>query len=131
MYEKSKISGHAFTLSWNLDDVNTFKSITGYRKLRWDDSLDLDGSPYDIAFTQRFTKYHQISQDLQWLGHTEQLNWVGDLYYFGRSEEHTSELQSLMRSSYAVFCLKKNNKTKQSIKHRQKPPKYATNTNSQ
>src|SRR3546814_948689 len=29
----------------------------------------------------------------------------------GRSEEHTSELQSLMRNSYAVFCLKK--KTKQ------------------
>src|SRR3546814_1632346 len=26
-----------------------------------------------------------------------------------RSEEHTSELQSLMRNSYAVFCLKKNN----------------------
>src|SRR3546814_10518909 len=25
---------------------------------------------------------------------------------FGRSEEHTSELQSLMRNSYAVFCLK-------------------------
>src|SRR3546814_1545689 len=29
----------------------------------------------------------------------------------GRSEEHTSELQSLMRISYAVFCLKKKNKT--------------------
>src|SRR3546814_6511335 len=28
--------------------------------------------------------------------------------HFGRSEEHTSELQSLMRTSYAVFCLKKN-----------------------
>src|SRR3546814_20746332 len=28
-----------------------------------------------------------------------------------RSEEHTSELQSLMRNSYAVFCLKKKNKT--------------------
>src|SRR3546814_6242153 len=28
----------------------------------------------------------------------------------GRSEEHTSELQSLMRISYAVFCLKTNNK---------------------
>src|SRR3546814_3262218 len=27
--------------------------------------------------------------------------------YNGRSEEHTSELQSLMRISYAVFCLKK------------------------
>src|SRR3546814_3379861 len=32
----------------------------------------------------------------------------------GRSEEHTSELQSLMRISYAVFCLKKN---KYKIKH--------------
>src|SRR3546814_9725004 len=29
----------------------------------------------------------------------------------GRSEEHTSELQSLMRISYAVFCLKKKKKT--------------------
>src|SRR3546814_1961324 len=28
----------------------------------------------------------------------------------GRSEEHTSELQSLMRTSYAVFCLKKKNR---------------------
>src|SRR3546814_5012187 len=30
----------------------------------------------------------------------------------GRSEEHTSELQSLMRRSYAVFCLKKKKKMK-------------------
>src|SRR3546814_10460462 len=30
---------------------------------------------------------------------------------FWRSEEHTSELQSLMRISYAVFCLKKKNNT--------------------
>src|SRR3546814_6490356 len=30
----------------------------------------------------------------------------------GRSEEHTSELQSLMRISYAVFCLKKKTKNK-------------------
>src|SRR3546814_3824070 len=33
----------------------------------------------------------------------------------GRSEEHTSELQSLMRISYAVFCLKK--KKKQTTNH--------------
>src|SRR3546814_6301883 len=31
-------------------------------------------------------------------------------YRVGRSEEHTSELQSLMRISYAVFCLKKKKK---------------------
>src|SRR3546814_8987526 len=32
--------------------------------------------------------------------------------HLGRSEEHTSELQSLMRISYAVFCLKKKNCTR-------------------
>src|SRR3546814_6771788 len=36
-----------------------------------------------------------------------------------RSEEHTSELQSLMRISYAVFCLKKKN-----IKNQNKHTKY-------
>src|SRR3546814_10414206 len=35
----------------------------------------------------------------------------------GRSEEHTAELQSLMRTSYAVFCLKKKNNHYTSTKH--------------
>src|SRR3546814_7740635 len=39
----------------------------------------------------------------------------------GRSEEHTSELQSLMRISYAVFCLKK--------KHNQQDTTYTKRTN--
>src|SRR3546814_1938398 len=43
---------------------------------------------------------------------------VADAALASRSEEHTSELQSLMRTSYAVFCLKKQNKTK----------RYTTNT---
>src|SRR3546814_9868189 len=43
-----------------------------------------------------------------------------------RSEEHTSELQSLMRNSYAVFCLKKNTNTPQSIDNTQ--TEYNINT---
>src|SRR3546814_4716048 len=47
---------------------------------------------------------------------------VGDAFELsltarGRSEEHTSELQSLMRISYAVFCLKK----KQQQRHNSSP----------
>src|SRR3546814_6552726 len=59
------------------------------------------------------------------------LAWVCDLIiasddaYFAdptvtmgiRSEEHTSELQSLMRISYAVFCLKKKRTSKQTYQH--------------
>src|SRR3546814_8580382 len=50
--------------------------------------------------------------------------WRRDLchcYALRRSEEHTSELQSLMRISYAVFCLKKKNKNAKhtaTIKHK-------------
>src|SRR3546814_6884016 len=40
------------------------------------------------------------------------LDRLAELAGGDRSEEHTSELQSLMRISYAVFCLKKKNKSK-------------------
>src|SRR3546814_3891542 len=39
----------------------------------------------------------------------------------GRSEEHTSELQSLMRISYAVFCLKKKKQQQEHNPHLHKP----------
>src|SRR3546814_9627559 len=42
--------------------------------------------------------------------------FVAQQYYNGeRSEEHTSELQSLMRNSYAVFCLKKKHQTQHTV----------------
>src|SRR3546814_2176001 len=45
-------------------------------------------------------------EDLQFVERTD------DIFLARRSEEHTSELQSLMRISYAVFCLKKKKKKK-------------------
>src|SRR3546814_8522208 len=45
--------------------------------------------------------------------HVALLNHQRGYQTFDRSEEHTSELQSLMRISYAVFCLKKKKHTNQ------------------
>src|SRR3546814_1355354 len=53
-------------------------------------------------------------------------NVAGGGQILGRSEEHTSALQSLMRISYAVFCLKKKNVS--TIKHQQ--PTMTQNTSS-
>src|SRR3546814_2628559 len=55
---------------------------------------DLDGR---ASFQQCFPRFHQFGL-LEAIGRQD------------RSEEHTSELQSLMRISYAVFCLKKKTK---------------------
>src|SRR3546814_2934913 len=69
-------------------------------------------SPADLDQHQSGTKYSPLSQintgnvgnlELAWEYHTGETP-PKDLK---RSEEHTSELQSLMRISYAVFCLKK------------------------
>src|SRR3546814_7658130 len=46
-------------------------------------------------------------------------NGASRIITFRRSEEHTSELQSLMRISYAVFCLKKKNNQHVQIKLKQ------------
>src|SRR3546814_3782718 len=45
---------------------------------------------------------------------------------FKRSEEHTSELQSLMRISYAVFCLKKNRQVKYQLRSHYNECKQST-----
>src|SRR3546814_6827816 len=47
---------------------------------------------------EAFTMYGLLAETIEW---PEDRSWII------RSEEHTSELQSLMRISYAVFCLKK------------------------
>src|SRR3546814_5877497 len=62
-------------------------------------------------------------QSYDWPGNVRQLrNVVERTLILTRSEEHTSELQSLMRISYAVFCLKKKNNTINT------PPMSSTNT---
>src|SRR3546814_10217431 len=78
----------------------------------------LDYFPNALAEVSRLshaaTKQHHPDKPMHWdrsksTDHRSKI--MRHLVDAGRSEEHTSELQSLMRISYAVFCLKKKNKT--------------------
>src|SRR3546814_2097710 len=59
----------------------------------------LSGGQSDALATEHLNAMNKLPGTLPWK------------LSFSRSEEHTSELQSLMRTSYAVFCLKKKNST--------------------
>src|SRR3546814_990656 len=83
-------------------------------------AADLDGDGVsEVVVTRggnRLHVYDGATGELKWF-HTaaqtaSQTAALGDVAdcIDGRSEEHTSELQSLMRNSYAVFCLKKKKK---------------------
>src|SRR3546814_10834523 len=64
-------------------------------------SHDFESLDRGIGRGDRFETAHRLDQYLE-------LSVIG-LDHVIRSEEHTSELQSLMRISYAVFCLKQKN----------------------
>src|SRR3546814_9313568 len=62
------------------------------------------------AFARQLQELNEARKVIQ--QSAQQLDEARALYRdLNRSEEHTSELQSLMRISYAVFCLTKKNKT--------------------
>ncbi|MCY4040042.1 MAG: TonB-dependent receptor, partial [Gammaproteobacteria bacterium] len=81
-FEKSEVSGHSLTVDLDLSETLSFKSITAFRDLTWSDGLDLDGTPLDVAHTQRYSDYESFSQELQILGGSGNLNFVAGAYLF-------------------------------------------------
>lgn len=94
LFERSRTYGHSLTLSLDLGAA-TIKSITAYRNLKWDDSVDLDGSPLPVAQTARNTSFHSWSQELQATGEAlnDRLKYVVGLFYYTEKAE-TLGLQS-------------------------------------
>ena len=83
IFERSRTYGHALTATIDIGALE-FKSITAYRDLEWEDRLDLDGSPFDIATTARFTEMDSFSQELQLSGSilNDRFDFVlGGFYY--------------------------------------------------
>ncbi len=81
-FEKSEVSGHVLTFDLDLSETLSLKSITAFRDLTWSDGLDLDGTPLDVAYTQRHSDYESFSQELQLLGGSGNLNFVAGAYLF-------------------------------------------------
>src|SRR3546814_3245989 len=94
--------------------------IVGAVDRRLDDDM-VEGAerrqPVLQQIAEHRTDQRRPRRDAEPVEHGEQQQRLGL-----RSEEHTSELQSLMRISYAVFCLKKKNKSNQLNNNLPQPP---------
>jgi iron complex outermembrane receptor protein len=100
----TEVEGHNLTISYEISDNLTFKSITGYRE--FDDDVSQN---FSEAFggagsleTHTLTDHDQFSQELQLVGSTDNVKYVAGLYYFDESGDQ-SERQFLDRSLVDEF----------------------------
>jgi len=95
----TKTRGQSLTISYDINDVLTFKSITGYRA--FDDDLsqnfaDSFGGASGLEVST-ITEYEQYTQEFQLTGMTERWKYVGGLYYL-KEEGSSAEQQFLDRA---------------------------------
>src|SRR3546814_6135222 len=101
---------HVLTHSFPTRRSSDLLGIGGYPKASHPGLLNaLDRLPFEFRWSVRYEAMDHLQARgvfaALWRKHDD------TSYDWRRSEEHTSELQSLMRISYAVFCLKKKTNT--------------------
>src|SRR3546814_1329058 len=87
---------------------------------RWGELRRCSGTVHialKIALMRVAQHHHRHRRHRQRQQHAEKAEHLATGHDRERSEEHTSELQSLMRISYAVFCLKKKKNTSTNTQH--------------
>jgi iron complex outermembrane receptor protein len=83
-FAKNDVWGTSLTADWDLSDQTTFKSISGYRQIKWSVGIDLDGTPEQIQEVTDNQNQYQFSQEFQLIGKLfgERVDYVAGLYYF-------------------------------------------------
>ncbi|MEO0031417.1 MAG: hypothetical protein RIS94_1175 [Pseudomonadota bacterium] len=83
-YSKVTNWGLSGTIDAEVADNMSVKSITAYRKLKWNAAIDVDGSPVTIVEPGFHMKQEQFSQELQLIGKAidNRLDYVVGAYYF-------------------------------------------------
>lgn len=103
----SDFEGHGLTLTWDVDDSLTIKSLTGYRTLNWrayqdfaeafafitstDPTFPLQPLPVTLI-TDTGVDDHQFSQELQFVGNLpdDRIQYIAGLYYFSEGSSATA-----------------------------------------
>ena len=99
-FELSTVEGTSLTIAREMD-LGTLKVIWAKRKTDWDDNLDLDGGPFPIANTSRFTNYSAETLEVQLSGSTDKMEYVVG-YYALKDDAYTSNPQSFFGGGTSI-----------------------------
>lgn len=96
----TEVQGHNLTISYDISDTLTLKSITGYREFEDDTSQNFAESFGDAGTlaVNTVTDHEQFSQEIQLIGTHERVNYVAGIYYF-EEEGNQRENQFLDRAA--------------------------------
>ena len=99
-FELSTVEGTSLTIAREMG-LGTLKVIWAKRKTDWDDNLDLDGGPFPIANTSRFTNYSAETLEVQLSGSTDKMEYVVG-YYALKDDAYTSNPQSYFGGANSI-----------------------------
>ncbi|MDB0059026.1 TonB-dependent receptor, partial [Gammaproteobacteria bacterium] len=99
-FELSTVEGTSLTIAREMG-LGTLKVIWAKRKTDWDDNLDLDGGPFPIANTSRFTNYSAETLEVQLSGSTDKMEYVVG-YYALKDDAYTSNPQSFFGGGTSI-----------------------------
>ena len=99
-FELSTVEGTSLTIAREMG-LGTLKVIWAKRKTDWDDNLDLDGGPFPIANTSRFTNYSAETLEVQLSGSTDKMDYVVG-YYALKDDAYTSNPQSFFGGGTSI-----------------------------
>lgn len=112
IYDKSKTQGHALTMTWDATDELTFKSLTAYRHVKFDDKNDYDGFAVPFEPTLQVGQFHtnrqadtkQASQEFQLSGDYSFVSFVTGIYYFNEDSKSSNpfDMGVIVDNQYGV-----------------------------
>lgn len=104
-FDTSKSSGHAFHVTWDLNDSMTLKSITALRSMEFHDKNDYDGSAFTGFHAERDVEHDQYSQEFQLIGSTDLVDYVAGVFFFNEEAEAENPFAfgpAIIRNFYSV-----------------------------
>jgi len=90
-------AGASLAATWNLSDHLTLKSISAYRRLTYDDFIDIDATPLQLGDVEVNVHQNQTSQEFQLNYSADKLNVVSGVYYL---RENVSSFQQAFANAF-------------------------------